>query len=145
MPMADIVDYCANQLPGLLRVLAGSDVEQLDVQDGETRVRIHRTRATVEQRPEEAVAELAVPAEPAIAHVRSPLVGTFYRAAEPGAPPLADVGTSVQEDTVVGYVEVLGESIEVPAGVEGVIAETLATDGDAVDYGRPLFVVQPGG
>jgi biotin carboxyl carrier protein len=72
-------------------------------------------------------------------------VGTFYRAAEPGAPPLADVGTSVQEDTVVGYVEVLGESIEVPAGVEGVIAETLATDGDAVDYGRPLFVVQPGG
>ena len=143
--MTDIVEYCVDRLPGLLRLLSGSDVEILEVQDGETRVRVHRNPGAVAPLPDTEIAEAALPAEPALQYITSPLVGTFYRASEPGAAPYADVGTEVNDDTTVGYVEVLGEWLEVPAGRNGAIIEVLATDGDAVEYGRPLFGVQTGG
>jgi|SRR5947209_342520 len=143
--MTDIVEYCVDRLPALLRLLADSDVELLDVHDGETRVRVHRVPGAVEAPSEDGEIETIALEEPVLQYVNSPLVGTFYRAAEPGAAPLADVDIPVEPTTIVGYVEVLGESIEVEASVAGTIVEVLATDGDAVDYGHPLFAVMPDG
>jgi acetyl-CoA carboxylase biotin carboxyl carrier protein len=142
--MSDIVEYCTDRLPALLRLLAGSDVQILELHDGETRVRIHRTLSGFENAhaPEE---EPAIAVEPLSECILSPLVGTFYRAGEPGSAPLAEAGTEVDVETVVGYVEVLGESIEVPAGRRGVIVDVLRTDGDAVAYGDALFSVRAGG
>lgn len=86
----------------------------------------------------------AAPAEPRIQAITSPLVGTFYRAGKPGAPPLVDEGTWVEEDTVVGIVEALHVLTEVEAQCRGRIASVKATDGMPVQYGQPLFEVAPG-
>jgi acetyl-CoA carboxylase biotin carboxyl carrier protein len=142
--MTDIVEYCTDRLPELLRLLAGSDVQLLEITDGETQVRIRRALQGVEA-DVGVLDESPVQSEPLTEYITSPLVGTFYRAGAPGSAPLADTETEVDVETVVGYVEVLGESIEVPAGRRGVIIDVLRTDGDAVAYGDALFAVRAGG
>jgi acetyl-CoA carboxylase biotin carboxyl carrier protein len=139
--MTDIVEYCADGLPALLRLLGESDVELLEIQDGDTRVRVHRAPGAQEALPELDSIEPILPAEPAVEFITSPLVGTFYRAGKPGMAPLASEGMHVDVDMVVGLIEVLGESIDVLAGCNGEIVEVLATDGDAVEYGSNLFRV----
>ena len=77
--------------------------------------------------------------------VRPPLLGTFYRAPQPGAPPFVDVGDEVDRETVVGIVETMKMMTPVHAGVGGVVAEVRAVDGQFADADAVLVVVQPGG
>lgn len=75
--------------------------------------------------------------------VTAPLLGTFYVAPEPGAPPFAQVGSAVTEDTTVGLIEVMKVFNSVRANVRGVIAEVVAQNGQFVEYGQTLFLVRP--
>ena len=84
----------------------------------------------------------AAATEDGVCEVPSPLLGTFYRAPKPGAPPFVEVGALVEEDTVVGIIEVMKLMNTVRAGVRGTVTEILAADGALVEYGQTLLRVR---
>ncbi len=73
--------------------------------------------------------------------VTAPLLGTFYRAPKPGAPPFVEVGASVEEDTIIGIIEVMKLMNTVRAGLRGRVVDILAKDGALVEYGETLMRV----
>jgi acetyl-CoA carboxylase biotin carboxyl carrier protein len=75
--------------------------------------------------------------------VASQMLGTFYRAQAPGAPPFVDVGTRVEPETIVCLIEVMKMMNSVPAGVAGTIVEVCAENAELVENGAPLFRVRP--
>jgi acetyl-CoA carboxylase biotin carboxyl carrier protein len=75
--------------------------------------------------------------------VTAPLLGTFYVAPEPGAPPFTHVGANVTEDITVALIEVMKVFNSVRAGVKGTIVEVVAQNGQFVEYGQTLFLVKP--
>jgi acetyl-CoA carboxylase biotin carboxyl carrier protein len=75
--------------------------------------------------------------------IDSPMLGTFYRAERPGADPFVDIGTEVEPDTIVAIIEVMKMMNSVPAGVAGTIAEVCCDNAALVEYGQPLFRVEP--
>src|SRR5687768_7796608 len=82
-----------------------------------------------------AVAEGLVP-------ITAPLLGTFYVAPEPGAPPFVQVGAAVTEDTTVGLIEVMKVFNSVRANVNGTLVQVVAQNGQFVEYGQTLFLVK---
>ena len=85
---------------------------------------------------------VASPSSVASKEITSPMVGTFYRAASPEAPPFVDVGREVNEDTVVCIIEAMKVMNEIKAEVSGVIAEVVAENGKPVQFGQALFRVR---
>jgi acetyl-CoA carboxylase biotin carboxyl carrier protein len=83
------------------------------------------------------------PSEPGLIDVTSPLLGIFYRAPRPGEPPFVEVGCKLEEDTIVGIIEVMKLMNSVRSGVRGEIVEFLATNGAPVEYGEILLRVRP--
>jgi acetyl-CoA carboxylase biotin carboxyl carrier protein len=75
--------------------------------------------------------------------ISAPMVGTFYTAPSPGAPPFVTLGDSVGEDTTVGLIEVMKVFNAVTAGINGVIAEICVENGQFIEYGQSLFLVAP--
>ena len=75
--------------------------------------------------------------------IAAPILGTFYVAPEPGAPPFVKVGATVTEDTTVGLIEVMKVFNSVRAAVNGVVTEVVAQNGQFVEYGQTLFLVKP--
>jgi acetyl-CoA carboxylase biotin carboxyl carrier protein len=76
-------------------------------------------------------------------HVTSPVVGTFYRAPEPGAAPFVEVGQAVEEDTVVGIVEAMKLMNKITANRRGIVTTVLVPDATPVEYGQPLLAIAP--
>ena len=83
--------------------------------------------------------------DPNVREVPAPLLGTFYRAPKPGAAPFVEVGSVVEEDTVVGIIEVMKLMNTVRAGLRGTVTEVLIRDGELVEYGAPLLRVRKAG
>jgi acetyl-CoA carboxylase biotin carboxyl carrier protein len=79
-----------------------------------------------------------------VLHVTAPLVGIFYRAPKPGAPPYIEVGSQVEEDTTVGIIEVMKLMNAVRAEVSGTVVEVLVQDGAVVEYGQVLLRIARG-
>jgi acetyl-CoA carboxylase biotin carboxyl carrier protein len=75
--------------------------------------------------------------------VRSPMVGTFYRAPAPGERPFVETGQTVEADATVCIIEVMKLMNSIAAGVRGVVREILVMDAQAVEYGQPLVVLEP--
>ncbi len=75
--------------------------------------------------------------------INAPMLGTFYRAEAPGQPPFVELGRRVEPDTIVCIIEVMKMMNSVPAGVSGTIAEVMAENAELVEYGEPLFRVEP--
>ena len=71
------------------------------------------------------------------------MVGTFYASPSPDAPPFVSVGTVVRPDTTVCIIEAMKVFTDIPAGVAGTIAEVLVKNGQPVEFGQPLFRVDP--
>jgi acetyl-CoA carboxylase biotin carboxyl carrier protein len=95
--------------------------------------------------PPSATNTSAPPADPNVHEVASPLLGTFYRAPKPGAPPFVEVGTQVDEGTVVAIIEVMKLMNTVRAGVRGTVTEILVADGALAEYGETLLRVRKAG
>lgn len=96
------------------------------------------------------VAGQAAPAAPAAAAhpagtiaIKSPMVGTFYRAANPEAPSYVEEGDAVNKETTVCMIEAMKVFNEIKAEMEGTIAAILVENGQSVEYGQPLFLVKP--
>jgi acetyl-CoA carboxylase biotin carboxyl carrier protein len=121
----------------ILRIIDETPLRELRI---ETRgLKLHVVRGA------EAAAETADTADTAEALVTidSPMLGTFYRQEAPGEPPFVEVGSLVEPDTTVCIIEVMKMMNSVIAGVSGTVAEVCAGNGELVEYGAPLFRVDP--
>ncbi len=97
--------------------------------------------------PAAAASAPAAPAKDALPsnliEIKSPMVGTFYRAASPEAEPYSSVGTNVESESVVCIIEAMKVMNEIKAEVKGTIRKVLVENATAVEYGQPLFLVEP--
>ena len=147
------------KLKTLIELVETSGIAELEIQEGEERVRITRSLAPTGQtfmlQPAVASAPVAVaaapvapqaaaapaPAEPEGHVVKSPMVGTFYRAASPGAEAFVDIGDSVKEGDTLCIVEAMKLMNEIEADASGVVKAILVENGQPVEFGQPLFVL----
>lgn len=88
--------------------------------------------------------ELTSTAAAGLVQVTAPFVGIFHRAPKPGAPPYIEVGSEVQEDTIIGIIEVMKLMNTVRAEVQGTVVEILVQDGAVVEYGQVLVRIARG-
>jgi acetyl-CoA carboxylase biotin carboxyl carrier protein len=127
----------------ILRLIDESKLDELRIETEEFKLHVVRGgRAAAPKEPVERAPE--APAESNGARtIYAPMLGTFYRAEAPGATPFVDVGSEVQPGTVVCLIEVMKMMNSVQAGVAGTIVEICAENAQLVQYGDPLFRVQP--
>lgn len=137
----------------LIELIEASDVEELEIQEGEDSVRISRRReqATVTYAAQPAPAPQAVapvaeaaPAEPSVpaGHaVKSPMVGTFYRAPSPTAEPFVEVGQTVKAGDVICIVEAMKMMNQIEADKSGTISQILVENGQPVEFDEPLVII----
>jgi len=150
------------KLKTLIDLVAESDIEELEVTEGESKVRIVKSSATpqnqvVMMQPQAAypqtlqasaapvaAAPAAAPVAPAAPEghiVKSPMVGTFYRSSAPGAPAFVEVGKEVKEGETICIIEAMKLLNEIDADKAGVIKQILVENGQPVEFGQPLFVI----
>jgi len=148
------------KLKTLIDLVSESGISELEVTEGEGKVRIVKNAPPVYVQPSApqyaaqmgapvapgGAPEAAAPAVPAPVvpqgHVvTSPMVGTFYRAPSPGADPFVQVGDTVKEGQTLCIIEAMKLLNEIESDVAGVVKEILVDNGQAVEYGQPLFVV----
>lgn len=151
------------KLKTLIDLVAESDIAELEVTEGESKVRIVKSGAApqsqvVMMQPQAAhlpssapvSAPVAAPAASAAAPaaeeiqghvVKSPMVGTFYRASSPGAAPFVDVGSSVKQGDTLCIIEAMKLLNEIDTEVSGVVKQILVENGQPVEFGQPLFVI----
>ena len=151
------------KLKTLIDLVSESGISELEVTEGEGKVRIVKNAPPVYVQPsasfappmtasvpaagalasEQAPAAAAAPAAPAVqGHVvTSPMVGTFYRSPSPGADPFVQVGDSVKEGQTLCIIEAMKLLNEIESDKTGVVKEILIDNGQAVEYGQPLFVI----
>jgi acetyl-CoA carboxylase biotin carboxyl carrier protein len=131
----------------LVRVMRDHGISELEIQDRRGRVRLvredGRAAAVIAAVPPPAVARPTDGAVDGAHTVVAPMVGRFYRGPGPDAPPFVDVGTMVERGQVLGVVEAMKMLNEIVAEVRGRVLRILAEDGGAVEYGAPLFVLEP--
>ena len=150
------------KLKTLIDLVSESNVSELEITEAEGKVRIVKSvagtvaaapmmmTAPVAAAPVAAVAAPAAPAveaaaavaEPAGHAVKSPMVGTFYRAASPGAAAFVQVGSQVKEGDTLCIIEAMKILNEIDADTSGTITQVLCENGQAVEYGQPLFIIE---
>ena len=147
------------KLKTLIDLVAESDIAELEVTEGESKVRIVKSSAMpqnqmVMMQPQgmQAHYQPAAPAAPAPAAavvaaeptgyvVKSPMVGTFYRSSSPGSAAFVEVGSEVKEGETLCIIEAMKLLNEIDADHSGVIKQILVENGQPVEYGQPLFVI----
>jgi acetyl-CoA carboxylase biotin carboxyl carrier protein len=136
----------------ILRIIDESQVDELRIETRGFRLHVLRGAAAAalperEPPPGDAAAGAAEPAAPddGSVPVTAPMLGTFYRAEGPGRPPYVEVGSAVTAGTVVCLIEVMKMMNSIEAGVAGTVAEVCASNGELVEYGQPLFRIEPPG
>jgi acetyl-CoA carboxylase biotin carboxyl carrier protein len=147
------------KLKTLIELVESSGIAELEIQEGEERVRITRavppgtqgvigaaaglvTQVTAGTPPAAVTAEPPLPpAEPEGHLVKSPMVGTFYRAASPGAKPFVEVGDTVQVGDTLCIIEAMKLMNEIESDKAGVVKQILAENGQPVEFGQPLVVI----
>jgi len=142
------------KLKTLIDLVADSGIAELEITEGEGKVRIvkfSQAMQPVAYAPEHVAAPApgaapvpAAPAEPAapVGHtVKAPMVGTFYRSPNPGASPFVEVGQTVKVGEPLCIIEAMKLLNEIEADKAGVIKEILVENGEPVEYGQPLFVI----
>lgn len=148
------------KLKTLIDLVAESDIAELEVTEGESKVRIVKSSAPAQNQvvmmqqpgmaqyaqPMPAAAPAAAPTVAAAPElqghiVKSPMVGTFYRASAPGSPAFVEVGASVKEGDTLCIIEAMKLLNEIDADTSGVIKQILVENGQPVEFGQPLFVI----
>ena len=145
------------KLKKLIDLVEESGITELEVTEGEERVRIAKQPSAVAQQsyviPQAApVAAVAVSAAPAAAVeekselpegqvVKSPMVGTFYRSASPDSSPFVDVGSAVKTGETLCIVEAMKLLNEIESDCSGTVKAILVENGQPVEYGEPLFII----
>ena len=153
------------KLKTLVDLVSESNISELEITEAEGKVRIVKAGYGVpttmmmqpagqmmmqpqqqaapagEAAPAAPVAE-AAPAAPTGHVVKSPMVGTFYRSDSPGSKPFAEIGTAIKEGDPICIVEAMKIMNEIEADMSGTVSKILVENGQAVEYGQPLFIVE---
>ena len=154
------------KLKTLIDLVSESNISELEITEAEGKVRIVKAGAAAIQMPatmavpmapaaamvtpasgavpaaEAPGAAAAAPAEPSGHTVKSPMVGTFYRAASPGAKAFAEVGQQVKEGEAICIIEAMKIMNEIEADKSGTITQILCENGQAVEFGQALFIIE---
>ncbi|KQP14163.1 acetyl-CoA carboxylase biotin carboxyl carrier protein [Pseudorhodoferax sp. Leaf267] len=146
------------KLKTLIDLVSDSNVSELEITEAEGKVRIVKgvpaapqvympapsQPAPLVETVAAAPVAVAAPAEPVVkGHVaKSPMVGTFYRSPSPGAKAFIEIGSVVKEGDTVCIIEAMKILNEIEADKSGTITEILCENGQAVEYGQPLFVIE---
>ncbi|MGF6118051.1 acetyl-CoA carboxylase biotin carboxyl carrier protein [Janthinobacterium lividum] len=148
------------KLKTLIDLVAESDIAELEVTEGESKVRIVKSSAMpqnqmVMMQPQgmqaqyqpaapaaaPAAAAVVVAAEPTGYVVKSPMVGTFYRSSAPGSAAYVEVGATVKEGDTLCIIEAMKLLNEIDSDKAGVVTQILVENGQPVEFGQPLFVI----
>jgi len=147
------------KLKTLIDLVAESDIAELEVTEGESKVRIVKSSAQAQSQlvmmqPHMAQhAMAAAPAAPVVVNapivldepighvVKSPMVGTFYRSSAPGTAPFVEIGSQVKEGGTVCIIEAMKLLNEIDTDVGGVVTQILVENGQPVEFGQPLFII----
>jgi acetyl-CoA carboxylase biotin carboxyl carrier protein len=142
----------------IMRLVEQSGFDELNLEIDGTKISLRRgagsdAPATPKPLPPTAAATAAAPSarvpqtptDPNSEALPAPLLGTFYRAPKPGAPPFVEVGAQLSEDTIVGIIEVMKLMNTVRAGIRGTVTEILVADGALVEFGETLMRVRKSG
>lgn len=153
------------KLKTLIDLVAESGIAELEITEGEDKVRIVKSGGAPQTShvshvysaapapamvAPAAAAEAPTPVAPAAVQaapapegkiIKSPMVGTFYRSSAPGADPFVSVGNTVTEGQILCVIEAMKLMNEIPADCSGVIKEVLVENGQPVEFGQPLFVL----
>ena len=145
----------------LIELLEESNIDEIEIKEGEESVRISRNSAAAAAAPAYAApAPVAAPVAPAAAApaaappaaadaapaltghiIKSPMVGTYYQAASPGSPPFVEVGQHVKVGDVICIVEAMKMMNQIEADKAGVVEAILAEDGQPVEFDQPLITI----
>jgi acetyl-CoA carboxylase biotin carboxyl carrier protein len=143
------------KLKTLIDLVSDSNVSELEITEAEGKVRIvkgggavvqgyapapvYAAPAVVAAAPAAPVAEPVVPAGHT---VKSPMVGTFYRSSAPGAKAFVEVGDSIKVGETICIIEAMKILNEIEADKSGTVTQILSENGQAVEYGQPLFIIE---
>jgi acetyl-CoA carboxylase biotin carboxyl carrier protein len=147
------------KLKTLIDLVAESDIAELEVTEGESKVRIVKSSAIPQGQmmmmPPAGMQQFAAPGAPAAAApapiaaapaetghvVKSPMVGTFYRSSAPGSPAFVEVGSTIKEGDTLCIIEAMKLLNEIDADISGTVTKILVENGQPVEFGQPLFVI----
>ena len=148
------------KLKTLIDLVQNSGISELEISEGEEKIRIAKHAAPAAPTtvmlgnpgyapqqahamapPPAAAAEAAVAAEPEGHVVKAPMVGTFYRSGSPGAAAFVEVGQSVKQGDTLCIIEAMKLMNEIEADASGTIKAVLTENGQAVEFGQPLFLI----
>lgn len=138
-----------DDLKELISLLKDTDITELQVEKDGTKVKIRRQTmlSPIEVHPKTpVVGEKSKEEEEEtqrLVTITSPIVGTFYRSPSPDAPPFVDAGTVVKKGQVICIIEAMKLMNEIESEVDGIIVRALVENGHSVEYGEPLFVIEP--
>ena len=145
------------KLKTLIDLVSESNVSELEITEAEGKVRIVKGVVPAQAMPAQAyvaspqvatsapapaVAAPVVPEAPAGHIVKSPMVGTFYRSASPGAKPFIELGSQVKEGETICIIEAMKILNEIEADKSGTVIQILCQNGQAVEYGQALVVIE---
>ena len=154
------------EIKKLIDLMVKNDLRELEIRDGDSRVCLKRgpgeavpaltlgqvqplSLAAVRTAEESAKANNSAEAAQAadlgqeLKSIVSPMVGTFYQAANPENEPFVQAGDAITADTVVCIVEAMKVMNEIKAGLDGTVEKVLVSNGEAVEFGQPIFQVRP--
>lgn len=142
-------------IKAVLKLIQETDVEEIEVEQDGRRVRIRRRGAQAAVPTPSPIPSLPIPQVAAVESapeiraatnlltVESPMVGTFYRASTPGADAYVQVGDKVEKGTVLCLIEAMKLMNEIEAEVSGAVHSILVENAQPVEYGQPLFLIEP--
>lgn len=141
------------KLKTLIDLVSESNVSELEITEAEGKVRIVKSGgAPVMMYQSAAMAPVLAPVGQPVAveevavqaghAVKSPMVGTFYRASSPGSSPFVEVGTVIKEGETICIIEAMKILNEIEADKSGTVTRILSENGQAVEYGQPLFIIE---
>lgn len=144
------------KLKTLIDLVSESNISELEITEADGKVRIVKADPAAPAQPQYApmpmpavaaapapvvAAELVAPVESGHT-VKSPMVGTFYRSANPGAKPFAEVGDAIKEGEPICIIEAMKIMNEIEADKSGTVKRILCENGQAVEFGQPLFIIE---
>ncbi|MFN3870760.1 MAG: acetyl-CoA carboxylase biotin carboxyl carrier protein [Aquificaceae bacterium] len=133
----------------IINLVKGSDIKQISIEIGDLKLFIETHQKEVQRveipLPQTRYQEIMPPSEEVpqenLHVIKSPLVGTFYRSPSPGAPPFVEVGDMVSPGQVLCIIEALKVMNEIESDVRGKVVKILVENGETVEYGQPLFII----
>lgn len=147
------------KLKTLIDLVSDSNVSELEITEAEGKVRIVKGNVVAAQHhallaaavaPTSAPGQGMLPVQPTAApmpavvthSIKSPMVGTFYRSASPGAKSFVEIGDSIKVGQTVCIIEAMKILNEIESDKSGMVTQILCENGQAVEYGQPLFVIE---